>query len=87
MVVCSELCIDKGRHRSAFHNSVNNVHINRKKQKQVVKDQKRENVLPHKPLATVSFVSVFCLCVCLGDLNIDILQLNINGFIEFHCKT
>lgn len=45
MVVCSELCIDKGRHRSAFHNSVNNVHINRKKQKQVVKDQKRENVL------------------------------------------
>lgn len=35
----------------------------------------------------MSFVSVFCLCVCLGDLNIGILQLNINGFIEFQCKT
>lgn len=30
-VIPSELCIDKGRHHSAFHNSVNNAHKNRKK--------------------------------------------------------
>lgn len=34
----------------------------------------------------LTLISVFCLCVRLGDLNIDILQLNINGFIEFQCK-
>lgn len=32
-VIPSELCIDKGRHHSAFHNSVNNTHKNRKKKK------------------------------------------------------
>lgn len=39
----SKLCIDKGRHRSAFHHSVNDARKKkktRKKNKQVPKDQK-----------------------------------------------
>lgn len=37
-----------------------------------------------KHLATL--ISVFHLCVCLCDLNIGVLHLNINGIIEFQCK-
>lgn len=36
-VIPSELCIDKGRHHSAFHNSVNNAHKNRKKKPETSK--------------------------------------------------
>lgn len=45
--VSSKLCIDKGRHRSAFHHSVHDAHKKEKnsRNKDISKDQKEKKVL------------------------------------------
>lgn len=64
-VESSKLCIDKGRHRSAFHHSVNDAHKKRKKKHcKFLKTKKRECLkhLHMKYLVTLISVSV-CMSV------------------------